>query len=64
MSDFDDPLDLIDNGDGGAVEISLLEEDEKRQVKRDGKKIRGCFPSLLMIVVVILFVGYLASIIL
>ena len=58
MSDFDDdPLDLIDDGDGGAVEMSLLEEEEKR--KRSVKNTNsGCSIAFLIISSSIVIAGW------
>ena len=41
MSDFDDPLDLLDDDGDGVVEISLIEEGEKLK-KSSGNKNSGC----------------------
>ena len=41
MSDFDDPLDLLDDDGDGVVEISLIEEEEKLK-KSSGNKNSGC----------------------
>ena len=53
MSDFEgDPLDIIDDGDGGAVELSILEEEleKERQNKRgSGKNNSGCSVILFLI---------------
>jgi len=66
MNDFNDPLDIIDNGDHGAIELSLLEEEEEekqeRQVKRgSGKNNSGCSVILFLIGSTMIVVGWIVS---
>ena len=48
MNDFDDPLDLFDDDGDGVVEMSLLEEEERKNTKSD-KDSSGCGIVLFLI---------------
>ena len=48
MSDFDDPLDLLDDDGDGVVEMSLLEDEEKRNKTGSSNKNGCCFIFLIL----------------
>ena len=57
MSDFDDdPLDLIDDGDGGAVEMSLLEEEKRNKSVKNTNS--GCSIAFLILGSSIVIAGW------
>ena len=63
MEDFDsDPLDLIDDGDQGAIELSLLEEEKEKQSKEGaGKNSTGCCVVLFLIGSSVILAGWIVN---
>ena len=60
MSEFDDPLDLIDEGDGGAVEMSIIEEESKIK-KSNNRQNMGCFALFLITSFSLGFAGWITD---
>ena len=48
MSDFEDPLDLLNDDGDGVVEISLVEEEEERQKGTKNQKSGCCVVFLIL----------------
>ena len=61
MEDFDsDPLDMIDDGDQGAVEMSILEE-EKQSKEGAGNNKTGCSVVLFLIGSSLIIAGWFVN---
>ena len=61
MEDFDDPLDLIDSGDGGAVEMAIIEEEEEKSKKGGNKNSSGCSVAFFLIGTSVIVAGWVVS---